>query len=414
MDPFRHRELSLEKQTTDTQTASLKLEEEEIAYVFGRMGSTKDKLGRVSGTNIELRGNGLLIEGSERGVDRAKKYVKILLAQRHGVVEIDVDEHPDDLTLLQVPTDCKGFITGRRGATLRQIEKECATLMTFCKTEADNEPLAIFGTRRGRLNAVLKVMSIVEGKHDGWFTKNDRDEHPALKLLESDMADGDWGVTWVKLESKMIGYALGKRGETRMKLQVASGCVMQYIGHWAAFGGRLAEQERGQTYLKWLLEQQYGDITVNIRGRTDVKILWVPESSVGYVTGKKAHTLRSLETKSGTFCFFDKRKGGRAKEKMLIFSWSEEYRQAAAEEVYLIVDFHQRKVHGNEKCSDHFSGASESRSLSGSRSKSRSYSKSPRSSRSRSRSRVSRSRSRSPSDKRSTKREGSAKREVPS
>jgi len=408
VDPFRHRELSLEKPTEDTETATLKLEEEEVAYVFGRMGSTKDKLGRVTGTNIELRGNGLLIEGSERGVDRAKKYVKILLAQRHGVVEIDVDEHPDDLTLLQVPTDCKGFITGRRGATLRQIEKECATLMTFCKTEADNEPLAIFGTRRGRLNAVLKVMSIVEGKHDGWFTNNDHEEHPKVDLLDTDVADGDWGVTWVKLESKMIGYALGKRGETRMKLQVASGCVMQYIGMWAAFGGREAEQERGKTYLKWLLEQQYGDITVSIRGRTDVKILWVPESSVGYVTGKKANTLRSLETKSGTFCFFDKRRGGRAKEKMLIFSWSEEYRQAAAEEVYLIVDFHQRKVHGNEKCSDHFSGASDSESRSGSRSKSRSHSK-PRSSRSRSRSsRMSRSPSRSPSPKRR-----SAKREVP-
>ena len=60
-----------------------------------------------------------------------------------------------------------------------------------------------------------------------------------------------------------------------MKLQVASGCVMQYIGMWAAFGGREAEQERGKTYLKWLLEQQHGDITVSIRGRTDVKILWV-------------------------------------------------------------------------------------------------------------------------------------------
>ena len=48
---------------------------------------------------------------------------------------MDPKDHENDLTLVDVPTDCKGFITGKGGATLRQIERECATLMTFCRNE---------------------------------------------------------------------------------------------------------------------------------------------------------------------------------------------------------------------------------------------------------------------------------------
>eukprot|EP00494_Astrolonche_serrata_P023740 UN23998 len=147
------------------------LDETEVAYVFGRMGSTKDKLARVSGSRIDLVGQELVFQGNEDAVLRAKRYVKILLDQRHCDTTVDVKEHTGDLTLVKVPSSCKGFITGKRGATLRQIEREHATLMTFCKRSEDDEeePLAIFGTKRGRLGAQLKVMSIVEGKVPGFY-----------------------------------------------------------------------------------------------------------------------------------------------------------------------------------------------------------------------------------------------------
>jgi len=409
LDKFRHPSISLEPESGAEDSCKLSLEQEEIAYVFGRMGSTKDKLGRVSGTHIELRGSGLLIEGPSDRIEKAKKYVQILLAQRHGIVDVDPSDHPGDLTLMQIPTDCKGFVTGRNGATLRQIERESATLMTFCRTEKDNEPLAIFGTRRGRLYAQLKIMSIVEGKHENWFVGKDG-EKPDVEIIDADLEDEDWGVSWLKLEADMVGYALGRRGETRIKLEIASGCILQYIGLWAAFAGRKAQQERGKTYLTWLLEQQNGqaakpsgsrtNVKIHWKDRNDVKILWVPEDSVGYVTGVKAKTLRNLESKTGTFCFFDKSNmGKKKKEEMLIFSWKKEHREAAAEEVYLIVDFHQRKTGGNQTVSDH---PGNSRSKSGSRSRSRSNSKRSGGSRSRSR-----SYSRSPSRSRSvsTKRE---------
>ena len=75
------------------------------------------------------------------------------------------------------------------------------------------------------------------------------------------------------------------------------------------FGGTAEERVRGRTYLEWLINQRDSDFDVDISNRDDVIVLYVPEPSVGYVTGRKADTLRGVEQKSGTFCFFDKRKG---------------------------------------------------------------------------------------------------------
>lgn len=411
LEKFRFRDLSRERPENDVDKEKrVALKDKEVAYVFGRMGTTKDKLARVSGAHIDLHGQDLVIQGDERSVDRAEKYIKILLDQRggsdnkrddnkhNGDVYIDPEDHLDDLTFVSVPGHCKGFVTGRNGQTLRQIERECATLMTFCKNEQDGEePLAIFGTRRGRLAAQLKVMSIVEAKADGWYIKDNMP--PTITLSQPDIDEGgDWGISSFKLQDRELGYALGQRGATRQKLQIASNCIIQYVGHWALFAGTHVEQMRGKDYLTWLINQRQRDFSVDISSREDVKVIYVPEKCVGYVTGKKAQTLRNLEEKSGTFCFFDKRKSGRPKEKMLIFSHSEKHRDHAQEEVEMIVNFHQKKTGGYERVTLHAdddssrsrsrdsrSGSrprSDSRGRSGSaggkkdRSKSRSYSRS--------------------------------------
>jgi len=403
LDAFRPRDLSRERpEGTFGEEERIGLEEKEVAYVFGRMGTTKDKLARVSGSNIELHGQDLVLQGDRDSIERARKYVRILLDQRHGDVLVDPKDHENDLTLVDVPTDCKGFITGKGGATLRQIERECATLMTFCRNEGgdggNREPLAIFGTRRGRLTAELKVMSVVEGKHKNWFVPADGGP-PTVKFSESDLdLGGDWGFDSLELQQSSLGYALGQKGNTRIKLQCASGCIIQYVGMWALLGGTALEQKRGKNYLTWLLNQRNSDFSVETGGRADVTVIYVPEPSVGYVTGKKAKTLRNLEQKSGTFCFFDKRGGGTGrsrsrKEKMLIFSHSKENRERAVEEVQMIVNFHQNKTRAFDKVTFE-SSASKSNSRSRSKSGSRSGSRSPSRSRSKSRKSYTRSRSR--------------------
>merc|ERR1719162_2284454 len=101
------------------------------------------------------------------------------MAQRTGPVSINTNDHDDgDLTMLTVPQEAVGFVTGRAGNFLRTIEEEWGVLMFFCEVDGkggrgskDFEKLAIFGGVYGRRGAELKVLSAVETKVPGYFPK---------------------------------------------------------------------------------------------------------------------------------------------------------------------------------------------------------------------------------------------------
>eukprot|EP00435_Cladocopium_sp_Y103_P035418 s1204_g9.t1 len=64
---------------------------------------------------------------------RAKKYCKGVMDQRTGPVSVTQDDD-DDLTMISVPQEDVGFVTGRAGNFLRTIEEEWNTLMFFVKS----------------------------------------------------------------------------------------------------------------------------------------------------------------------------------------------------------------------------------------------------------------------------------------
>jgi hypothetical protein len=66
-------------------------------------------------------------------VTRAKDYVAFILQQRVGPVAIDPNLRRDDLSIVRVPTECVGFVMGRGGAVLRDVEEEWGTLMFFAE-----------------------------------------------------------------------------------------------------------------------------------------------------------------------------------------------------------------------------------------------------------------------------------------
>ena len=53
------------------------------------------------------------------------------MAQRVGPVTIDENFEDDDLTVILVPSEAVGFVTGSQGNFLRQVEEEWGTLMFF-------------------------------------------------------------------------------------------------------------------------------------------------------------------------------------------------------------------------------------------------------------------------------------------
>lgn len=77
-------------------------------------------------SKLEIRGT---------GIQRRKtlKYVKCVMAQRVGPVHVEEDDADDDLTLVEVPTECVGFVTGKQGNFLRTMEDEWGVIMFFAE-----------------------------------------------------------------------------------------------------------------------------------------------------------------------------------------------------------------------------------------------------------------------------------------
>lgn len=196
-----------------------------------------------------------------------------------------------------------------------------------------------------------------------------------------------------------LSYALGKGGQTRKKLALASGCILQYVGHVAFMAGTLKERRRCREFIDWLLSQRRGQVTVgDISERDDVTEMHVPENCKGWVTGNRGSELRRVELETGTYMFMalDKNR----EERLLIFAADPGSKTKDGGRMHA-----ERMINEmvQEKLKDTGRGRSDSRSRSRSRSSS-SRSRSRRSRRSPSKKRKrspSKRRKRSPSKRRS-------------
>lgn len=317
-----------------------KVTKDEAAFILGAGGKTKTKLSNVSGTTIdltELRGNEkhmsqIEIRGGAKERKCAMKYINYVIAQRLGPVNIDASLHPDDLTILEVPGETVSLITGAKGSYLRSVEDEWWTLLFFLSVNPKNpivhtnpnhvEKLAIFGPERNRRGAELKVMAAIENKISGYFTKN------AIPR-ESPKEGFDTDTMLIAVDD--FSYALGKNGNTRRKLARASNCIVEYIGRLAHFSGLKKERARAKEYLQWLLLQRIGEnANVDHRGREDVTVIMIQRSCVGYVTGTRGSSLRSIEEETNTFCFIEGKVSDNeeAQKPLLIFGRAEDRRFA--------------------------------------------------------------------------------------
>jgi len=327
------------KKPDDYGVDTMKITDDDAAFILGKGGKTKEKISRVSEAEIELFERDLILEirGSKLQRRRAKKYSEGVMAQRTGPVTVTEDYDDGDLTMLQVPQEAVGFVTGRAGNFLRTIEEEWGTLMFFCEVGAgsrnrDYEKLAIFGSVRGRRGAELKVLSAVETKVPGYYDKI-RDEVVNRDRGKDDT--GTWGTDTMTFQDDELSYALGKQGSTRKKLERSSAAIVQYVGHVALFSGTRAERKRAKEYMKWLFEQLEGPVFVDgWQDRDDATVVDVPRDCVGYITGNRRATLATMEEEWGVFMFFmnkseDKGRGRGGDTEMLIIFGAQRDRRGA-------------------------------------------------------------------------------------
>ena len=106
-----------------------------------------------------------------------------------------------------------------------------------------------------------------------------------------------------------------------------------------------SERNRAHDYLKWLLEQRKGHVSVVHDGRDDVNVVDLPTESIGFITGHKGMGLREVESRTGTFIFTNgtgRGRGSGGTEELLVFGHDSYDRKKAAEMVEDRVDDHKR------------------------------------------------------------------------
>ncbi len=72
--------------------------------------------------------------------------MKLVMEQRVGPVYVDYEQKRDDMTVMEIPSDTVGYVTGKGGVVLRKIEEEWSTLMFFA--EKKNGPRSDRDSRR--------------------------------------------------------------------------------------------------------------------------------------------------------------------------------------------------------------------------------------------------------------------------
>ncbi|CAE7863325.1 trmA, partial [Symbiodinium microadriaticum] len=330
--------------STDTMT----FQDDELSYALGKQGGTRKKLERASGCIVQYVGHTCLFSGTRAERRRAKDYMKWLFAQLEGPVYVDGWEDRDDCCVVHVPSDCIGYITGSRRATLGRMEEEWGTLMFFMTKDGDKggragqaEKLIICGNERGRRGAELKCMNEIEKKAPGHFSRGLREKFSDSRGFDTDR---------MAIKEDELSYVIGKEAATQKKIEKAAGCILQFVGRYAFMAGIGKERRRCKEYIGWLLQQLKGAVTIpDVTDREDCTEMHIPANCKGWVTGNRGSELRRMEHETSTYMFMAL--DGRGDERLCIFSHEAGSKVAntgrmAAER--LVNELVQEKLRGDE------------------------------------------------------------------
>lgn len=195
-----------------------------------------------------------------------------------------------------IPGSRAGLVIGNRGETLKRIER-----MAQVKLQFDQQYLGPNGEK--------KIM-ITAGSQ--------QDVEEAIKMIKEKSDESDGGrhpTAQMTVPSHRVGLIIGKGGETIRELQDRSGARIMIApdgGNDTATGERpiqITGDEEAIRKAKAMLEDL---VTNGVRpsqagmmgGRNTVTI-YIPESSVGAVIGKRAETLKGYQTASNAKIFVE-------------------------------------------------------------------------------------------------------------
>mmetsp|Transcript_58688 Transcript_58688/g.104361 ORF Transcript_58688/g.104361 Transcript_58688/m.104361 type:complete len:927 (+) Transcript_58688:193-2973(+) len=311
-------------------TDTMIIKEEDYSYALGRSGATRKKLARASSCIVEYVGRVAYFSGFKKERVCAREYLTWLLQQRVGEHAHVDHKGRDDVTLIMVPANCIGYITGHKGSALRALEEETST---FCFIEGtandgeDQKPLLIFGCLDDRCLAETLVWEKMSTKFDengadyggkrgnkgyGKYGKGKDRSAPATRAKEEPVK------TWAPREPKEgestetititdddAAFLMGPGGKTKRKIAAVSGADLELKTHRLDIIGTPEERARAMKYVKLVMAQRVGPVRLeDTVEHQDLTIIEVPADAVSFVTGKQGSFLRLVEEEFGTLLFF--------------------------------------------------------------------------------------------------------------
>ena len=134
------------KRHIDGTSDLLVLTSEDAEFLLRERGAMKQNITRASGAVLTLsktKSNEntqhlLTLTGNENQRARARDYIRIALKQRIGKIELIKPKERNDLSLIDIPQSCVGYVAGRNGHQLRRIESDWGVLMFFPKVRCSS------------------------------------------------------------------------------------------------------------------------------------------------------------------------------------------------------------------------------------------------------------------------------------
>lgn len=148
------------------------LRDTDYAYALGKAGATKRKLAAASGCLLEYFYDKAILIGNKTERGRGKQYLKWLLEQKSGITHVTNEEDRKDCTIVDIDSNVAGFVQGKKGVNLREIEARTRTFIFLQryyddseKPRKDRERVLIFSfNRQSRSEAKELVFRKVDQK----------------------------------------------------------------------------------------------------------------------------------------------------------------------------------------------------------------------------------------------------------
>eukprot|EP00450_Noctiluca_scintillans_P021781 CAMPEP_0194512576 /NCGR_PEP_ID=MMETSP0253-20130528/44601_1 /TAXON_ID=2966 /ORGANISM="Noctiluca scintillans" /LENGTH=856 /DNA_ID=CAMNT_0039356045 /DNA_START=37 /DNA_END=2603 /DNA_ORIENTATION=+ len=312
-------------------TDVVEVEQAFLPQCIGTKGTMKRKLIRASDCCLEYLATSAYIAGHPENRVFAAALLETLRSSERSILKSVPAKAAEYCESVVIPADIVALVMGAARSSLNKIEEEEGVVTFFqdddggayneteltegtlkahveaeeaygsCDAGQTGRKLLIFAfASRSRLLARHRVEAIVDNKLKGHFSGS-----TTAFLSDAEGVDTDI----LELGESQMGWASGKHGSSRRKIQAASGCGVAYVGHFAYFIGTKDERRRAQDYLQWLLEQLDSPTkdrhlrisSAELAKRSDVSTIELTSAEVQMLDSK---ALQAIEENTGNVLVF--------------------------------------------------------------------------------------------------------------